>query len=312
MYVDESGSMSRASVPVQNPLSFGVVVGVLLPEAEKLSFEKDVDNLLKKYHIVLGSQSHITAEKDIDRESFRKDLFLCIREKHSKIRVIFNVITSIGFHYVEWENENLAVMEFKKYLAIKGRSVSTNLTNDNAHSELIAGLIIKANCALEDCFGERPSRKTNLNMFFDKVDKETYDRAIKRIEDFSQDNKSYVTKVFNKTSGSIEKNEVRFATTGMPQYYSANLTHKIVEKTNVGVYCADVLSNTIYWHLKNKIVERLSQGLNTIEALDDFELKTHLYASENDFSDNEYGFGPCKYLFNTLSEGSDDHDEHVS
>lgn len=302
MYSDESGVMMRASKEVENSIACGVVVGILLPESYNEEFLQKIGAVLAKHNIVLEAKSHVTAQVDLDRENLRQDIYEVVKSFNGHVRIVYNVITAIGFHYREWLAENQENTNFNEYLKEHGRALSDKIDNQNAHSEMLSGLILKANCTLEDHFRETIGQNVKLTIKTDAFDEKTKNKAIARYNSVISNKAEFRTAIFNKHTRNKEFVVCKFNNNGLPSCISPCLAIEFCDKTNQGVYCADIISNAIYWHLQLEIAKSLRCDLNTKQALGDFPLKDMVSAGENDFSDKEYGFGALGSII--MGEGS--------
>jgi hypothetical protein len=263
LVLDESGAKGYAKTREKSEGEIGVMAGYAYLESDILNFQDDLDEIVGRYNSSSEKKLHIT-DLDIERQAaLRKDIFEFIRRR--KLRWFYQAIYAEGFHQSEFSEERGGERDGKASLHVT-----------LFEKMLIMGLIIaSASC-----------RKLNLEIKTDHVD-EFIVKKFKQVTDnvlniFLARPKTYFTKVKDEISNIFKKQYFQTIAKSPDLPHFNHVEYTIHCEYSSLTIMADILANSVYYHLNKSKSEKPGIFLNNKEVLKNHPLVDLAVLAENE------------------------------
>ncbi len=281
VYIDESGIKQRASTKVQDPNDLGVAVALILPIGIETRFFSLLSEKLPSHPT---DDTHITdlANK---QEGYRNSVFQTINSISPQPKIVYEAISAAGYHLAEYEQFRPNFEEFQKLQKSSHIRTKVRLEDPSAHAALLEGVVLKARAVVTDMYGED---EVEIVCITDEVDSPILEEAQRNLNDFSLGEYKDVVKGYDLTA---KQHLVGTITSKLAPEVSVPLCSFRIQKrpkSDVGVFAADIIANTLYYHLRHYVAETGCVKLNSRDAIQGFQLKNLVETASNDFSDLVY------------------------
>jgi len=269
--IDESGAKGYSDNREQHEGELGVVAGILIPEEHLPTVETSLETIAAKY--LSEGKLHITDLESKDQESIREE--------------IFDYLLSVGARwtyqamYVEglYDHAHL-VKDMVRQAKDSRRSeikISDNEKHDLLHTEMFVGAFGKGVAFCMDYVGPQ----FHLNVLTDKVDtpilKEFHDSAerllnvgeksVRKVTGFDPESKTVVT-------GSVSF-EITQGNDSLGDF--SGVSFDINVSDSALTLAADVVANSVHYHLTSLQKSNPGCALNTQEAIEGHRLAQIVY-----------------------------------
>lgn len=258
--VDESGAKGYSDNKESVRGELGVMAGFLIPEDELKLIEAELDSI--KNNFIINEKLHITDLPPTDQESLRKQIFEYFMNKN--IRWVYEAIYVEGF-YEQSESAKKMAEKIKKGRRSKVK-LSSNVKYESLHSELFCGAFGKG---IAYCM-ENVGNKFNLKVITDRIDNTILQLFISAADSLiniapKQDKiTGYDPDTSQVVSGEVTS---RVLDTEDDISYFQGVTYTIEIDDSALTLAADVLANSVHYHLKERQKETVGQYLNTKGAI---------------------------------------------
>lgn len=276
-YIDESGVKQKAATRVEDGDAFGLAVGILVPKELE---EKFIDKLEKSIPKLPDNDTHIT-DLSGSQEAYRKAVFGVINAL-SDVKVVYEAIFASGYHHAEYE---LMLPAYNEYLERQKTSKikhSVRLENPSSHAELLAGVVLKARALAVDLC---ESDDVEVVCKTDEVDDSILEESERTIKDFSTADWVSTEKGFNIETGELVQGTIETSIMSNQIINLGKWNIQKLSKGNVGVFAADIVANSLHFHIGEYISRCGHKSLNDRSAFVGFALEKSIVTGDRDFSD---------------------------
>lgn len=281
VYIDESGIKQKASTKVQNPNDFGVAVALILP----IGIEEHFTSLLsEKLPSLPSDDTHITDLANI-QEKYRNSVFQTINSISPQPKIVYEAIGAAGYHSAEYDEFLPDFKEFQKRQKSSRIRKSVRLENPSAHAALLEGVVLKAMAVATDMYGVAGVEVVCVT---DEIDSPILEETRSNLNIFAIDEHKEVVKGYDLTT---KQHLVWTVTSKLPPEVSVPLCSFSIQKrpkSDLGVFAADIIVNTLYYHLRDYVTKNGCVKLNSRDAIQGFQLEKFIKTGSNDYSDLIY------------------------
>lgn len=263
--IDESGAKGYSDNKENFKGEIGVLAGFLILEDNIEIARKELDIIKRKY--LIDDKVHIT---DLDSKSqydLRAEIFLYL--KHRNIHWVYSAVYVQGFY----ENARR-----RKQLDEKLNQIITpksqNIRKELLHSELFESAFSDAIDLISRTYGF----DFNLSIISDVIDKSTLEKFKKAANNFLYISKEYFINRCDRNKNRPYKVKISQKLISDSEYLAdfKNIKFDISSEDSALTLAADVLVNSVYYHLKN---DSNLGALNDSNSLIKHELKKLLFQS---------------------------------
>lgn len=247
LVVDESGAKGYATNDEKYEGEVGVMAGYLYTEKEIVDIERMFSQFTLPFSKSIDGKLHITDLEKSDKKKLRDDIFFAIRR--AKLQWFYQAIYSKGFHQSEFKEGRGGLKDKKKSL----------------HVELFEKMLMMSLCMAHSL------GKNNLKLVVktDNVDSGT----LKKFKNVAE----YICHIFLQDERKIfryVKSDDKYQKEIACSSIKSNSIPKF-ESIVIEVECdlssltvaADILANSVHYHLREKQKESLGIGLNNKKIL---------------------------------------------
>lgn len=258
--IDESGAKGYSDNHEAEVGEFGVLAGFIIPDDILNKVTYGLNELLNGYGLDV-KKIHITdLEPNIQME-IRDKIY-----KYFKDHEVFWVYEAI---YVEGYNKYVNSFERKRNKHYPRIKISKNKKRKSLHADLFKGCFSKA-LDLTLRFFEKP---LNINILTDNIDEGTlkkFKKVANSVLSISEPT-TLVTTAYNTETKSVFKRSITVKyCTGTNNYSDGSeIEFSIAIQESALTFVADILVNSVYYHLKNNAI---GKKLNTKDAINGHEL----------------------------------------
>jgi hypothetical protein len=270
--VDESGAKGYADNLENKTGEIGIIVSYFLEENTYENVKIQAKTIYLKYKNIGDGKLHITSLSPKLQSELRKEVYNLLIK--NKINWSYQAIYTNGFY-----NEN-----YKKsgYRSLKSH-------HHSMHIELLFGISIQS---LN--YAEVTKNKT-IKILSDQLDENIIKGLYKRYGEFFNIYSSKPTKIskFNYETKKVEflNLEIKINATQDEKKWLGNFSCDLTCDDNELTLIADVLSNSVLFHLENKITNNVGIKLNSPTHFEDHPLFNNLYMkNEMSFLDKVYSY----------------------
>ena len=262
-YFDESGEKGFIG-PNFSPLDIGLIAGIALPARLVPTFERECSRILSGLDCQEVQKQHASALFNDGKNQDIKKEILNFLKNTEELLLIYEAMYPLGFYKYEKSTQEILSKHKPTNPRVK---VSGNQSQKRIYTELLKGIILRLD---EVC---RIENSTDIRMISDRLDKGLLNEALNTLYYLQQ--KVHVqgvggfdTMTKRVVHGSIESSIEGFDTT--VRYISDILTETTQSPLTI---VADIVSNTLYRHLKFVVEKENSTRLHSNSAIDGFILK---------------------------------------
>lgn len=261
-YFDESGEKGFLDSNF-SASDVGLIAGIALPTRIVGVFESEVNAILSRLH-TQGVDKHHATElfKDGKNQTVKEELlnYLCNRNEWL---LVYEAIYPLGLFRYEESTQQL----FAKYKPDNPRvKVSKNEKRLRVYSILLEGVIVKLD---EVC---RIEGSSNLLMISDRLDEGIHKEALQTLDYLKQEVHIQKTSGFDTETRQVVHGSVESRIKG----FDVVVRHVSDIKTETASSCltivADIVSNTLYRHLKSVVEANPNIRLHSKAAISGFHL----------------------------------------
>jgi hypothetical protein len=272
VFIDESGAKGYSDNKEHYEGEFGIVAGIFI---EEMHLKKIKEETEKIYHRYLGKSDkklHITDLAPELQKSLRSDVFHLIR--NNNIYWSYQAIYVNGFYNDKYKEQKIKGL-FKH--------------NNSLHVELLFGIYIQSR-KFSDSLGIK-----KCDIVSDQIDTHLIDLLNKKVKGYLSlgDEKPITFKNYDRNDKTLREVgfKVSVNTSEDEKFFLNSFEYDFRVQNNECTLIADVLSNSLFYHLKNKIKDKIGIDLMKIEHFKDHELFDSLFLdSEKNFTDKCYPY----------------------
>lgn len=248
LIVDESGAKGYATNDEKYDGEVGVMAGYLYTEREVVDIERMFSQFTLPFSKRIDGKFHVTDLEKSDQKKLRDDVFFAIRK--SKLQWFYQAIYSKGFHQSEFKEGRGGLQDKKKSL----------------HVELFEKMLMMSLCMAHSI------GKNNLKLVVktDNVDSGTLNK-FKNIAEyighiFTQDEHEIFRYVKNcdKYQKQIAHSSIK--SDSIPKFEA--IVIEVECDSSPLTVAADILANSVHYHLREKQKESLGLSLNNKKTLE--------------------------------------------
>lgn len=271
LVLDESGAKGYDDKQEQQQGEFGVMAGFALPESRAQIFVSGLSEIVESFRA--DGKLHITDLEPSQQELFRQRLF----DYFSKCRAIwfYEAIYVQGFHEAHGQVKQLAE-EAKKARRSKVK-LSLNSTKKSLHGELFLGAFMSGLAWAMDYIGS----ECHLKVVTDRVDDrilEIFKAQADRLLMAGEPNRTEVTgfdPVKKEVVRGVVETSVVSGIDALGDF--SGITYEIECADDVLTLAADVLANSVRYHLSQIQTATPGAALNSPEAISGHPLQHLVY-----------------------------------
>lgn len=268
LIIDESGAKGYSRNTEKHPREFGVMSGFLLPEEYMDIARRHLD--LKIGSVEIEGKIHITNQTPELQEKLRNVIFDFF--KNESVPWIFEAVSTQGLYESEF---------------FEGRGGSRN-RKESLHSKIFMGIVIKAFAMLEKARDEG----VKLTIISDNIDRGVIKQFKTEIAHFicmlKGDTIEEVSKMSVRTPEGIVKKTLITRVPppqGIPRF--KNIELDIICENSSLTFAADILANSAYYHINQKLNISPNTKLNSRQAISSHPLVSLVYMLYDE-SNEEY------------------------
>ena len=278
-YFDESGEKGFLDSNF-TATDIGLIAGIALPERNVDVFESEISKILSCLDTQDVDKHHATELfKDGKNKTVKDELLNYLRVKDEWV-LVYEAIYPLGLYNRDKSTKQL----FSKHILKNSRiKISRNKKRQRIYTALLEGVIVKLD---EVC---RIERSSDLLMISDRLDEGILKEALRTLKHLKQE--VHV----NKTSGfdTVTKQIVQGTVQTRVEGFDVVVRHISDIKTEVTpsslTIVADIVSNTLYRHLKFMIAKKPNIRLHSNEIISGFELESRTaFVGDNYIMDTLY------------------------
>lgn len=260
--IDESGAKGYSDQVERSPGEAGVMAGFVLPAREVNRVRTELERVQKGF--LTNGKPHITDLSRAEQERLRTDIFDYFQQ--TGICWFFEAVYVQGFHEnAKSINKMIEDGRKKRRSPIK---VSHIRYKESLHSELFLGIFGKA-----VAFGFEVLRKQkfHIEVLSDQVDKKLlkmFEAEGQKLLSIGKPTRREVTG-FDPAENKVVRGEIRTEIKANAEVIGdySEITFTIGCETSSLTIAADVLSNSVYHHLKKTQENKVGKPLNTKDAI---------------------------------------------
>lgn len=280
--LDESGAKGYSDKRESMPGELGVIAGYLVPRSYLERVKSDLDSIRLQYFG--NGKIHITDLQPEQQESLRNSIFKYFKQS--------NVYWVYEATYVQGFCENaILIEEISRKSKDEKRSnvkISGNKNPDMLHVELFQGAFGKAVAFCMD----RGFSNFELEIITDKTDKEIlekFKRAADELLNVGQEKCHLVTGFDPETKQVVKGSITTTITDGHEELGDfSGVSYSIRCEDSSLTLAADVLSNSVNYHLKSHQVNNIGMLLNKSTAISGHPLDSLVYGTWDDSESNYF------------------------
>jgi hypothetical protein len=279
-YFDESGYKGNLS-EIPNDSDFCLVAGFAMDSDHVQDFSEQLKKILNDVKLNPGEKFHATEIfKDKRNEDIKTKLLTLIIEE-PRLFIFHSAISCLGF-FKSKEKFKKLLGSFKS-TTDSGIKPSGVHNKDNIYFETFTDIMIKID---EFC---NENNVTKLNLITDRIDEGIEKECQKIINEINLNLTERKHTGFDTISKTVIQGSVKMEIKGF------NMGVKHIKDLQVDIQnseltiAADIITNLIYRHIKNKLEAGFNEGLNGTELFNDFILKNKIiYLDNENFYDKIY------------------------
>ncbi len=270
--LDESGAKGYSDNTENTQGEFGAMAGYFILEKQLISVKKDLDLIRSKFFY--NDKVHITDLQPEQQESLRKNIFNYFIEKN--IYWTYEAIYVQGYY----EHANFMNQLSKKAHASRQSDIkiSWSESRELLHSELFQGIFAKAIAFCLDNVGS----KFKLCIITDRIDKPILKRFQQEADTFLAVGKDKTTEMtgFDPNTGQIVKGSITTKIVSKDIFDDfSDITYSISCEDSSLTLAADVLVNSLNYHLKSLQTKTPGVELNNEGNIQDHPLSNIVYGA---------------------------------
>lgn len=271
---DESKAKGFNDKPASDGDPIGVVAGLLLTEANFRIIEPLIAQVRSKFEPKDG-KLHVTGISPLEQEQLRKDVYEIIQ--NSKGVIVYEAITQDGFH--NWYNTQTDYWnKLKAEAKEKGYGYTFSDHKKRLQTTLFLGCFLRALAYIEE--NEDSGLNFDIDVLTDTIDKPILEEIEQELRGYLSFNPSqkietvatrfnYTTKAIERHEGTIEYDIVTPDGKSIGDLSGVKLSVRIDNQNEI---IADVLSNSIAYHLEQSFNKNKTILLSTVEAISEHPL----------------------------------------
>lgn len=269
--IDESGAKGYSDNREERVGELGVIAGFFVPEEHIPKLESDIGAIARQY--LTEGKLHITDMDSQDQELFRNQVLsylLSVRASWT-----YEAMYVEGLHsYAQLAHEFTDAAKSARRSKVE---ISSNEKLDLLHAELFLGAFGKAIAFCTDSVG----RQFHLNVITDRIDRS----ILRHFQEKAQQLLSVGEKKVQTVTGfdpDADKMLSRSISSEITQGQEvlgdfSGVTFEISISESVLTLAADVLANSVHYHLSSLQEATLGYALNTQEAIKNHQLSSIVY-----------------------------------
>ncbi|MCG9770344.1 hypothetical protein L1D59_17260, partial [Pseudoalteromonas piscicida] len=261
LVIDESGAKGYATNDEKYVGELGVMAGYLYTEREIVDIERLFRNFTSPFFKHIDGKLHVTDLDVADQNKLRDDIFYAIRE--TRLQWFYKAIYSEGFHQSEFKEGRGGIKDKKKLL----------------HSELFENMLRKALCMAYSL----GNKNLKLVVKTDNIDSGTLKKFYNVADDlchiFLQNEREIFTYIKNGNEYQKITAYSSIKSDSIPKFES--IVIEIECDSSPLSVAADILANSVHYHLREKQKENLGISLNNKKSIEEHPLVDLAYI-END------------------------------
>jgi hypothetical protein len=252
LVLDESGAKGYAKNDEKYDGEVGVMAGYLYTEKEIVDIERMFSQFTVPFSKSIDGKFHVTDLEKSDQNKLRNDIFFAIR--NTRLQWFYQAIYSKGFHQSEFKEGRGGFKDKKKLL----------------HAELFQNMLTMGLCMAHSI------GKNNLKLVVktDNVDSGTL-KKFQNVADyvchiFLQNEREIFRYVKN---GNKYQKEIAYSSIksdAMPKFEA--IVIEVECDSSPLTVAADILANSVHYHLREKQKENLGISLNNKKTIEDHPL----------------------------------------
>ncbi len=257
LIIDESGAKGYANDKEKPGDDFGVISGIMVPVDRYEDLKKDVENLVG---YPSNQKTHITDLSAGDQKKLRDSVFELMNEY--KIPWVYDAAYAEGFRLFE----NKVNEKFDK----KNTSVSWNIphTPSLLHAKLFRATFVKS---AEFFFSQSQGQPIRVKIISDPIDSKTEsrfrDELDRYLNAFRDENVTH-TGFDRKTKAVVEVSfELRSTLIVDHTNDLSDIEYSLHVEDNALTFLADILVNSVHYHLKQAVKNHCGVPLNSESAI---------------------------------------------
>lgn len=273
LIIDESGAKGFSDKTESLPGELGIIAGYLIPEEYYTAVQSDICSIKDKY--ITDKKLHITDLSPQQQEQLRAEIFNYFKEK--------NVYWTYEAIYVEGFHQNAEFIDSLKDKAKAERTssikLSGNRTKDLLHSELFLGAFGKGIAFCLDYVGN----EFRLDVITDNIDKDIMKRFNEEAHRLLSvgERKTRIVTGCDPASKKVLKGSISTEVVEGKEAFGdfSGVSFTITCEDSALTLAADVLANSVFYHLKQKQANNFGQPLNSKLAIEGHPIASLAYGT---------------------------------
>lgn len=272
-YFDESGEKGFLD-PNFSASDIGLIAGIALPARLVSTFDSEISQILSRLDTREIVKAHAVELFRDGKNLGIKDELLNFLKNRGEWLLIYEAIYPLGLY----KNEKTTQELISKYKPNNPKiKTSKNENKLRIYTALLSGIIIKLDelCLIEGSH--------DVRMISDQIDVGILREALITLDYLKQDVHVQKMSGFDPCTGQIVRGSVKSKVTGFDTKVKHVSDLKIENSISNLSIAADIVSNTLYRHLKSEIGKRSFLRLHSRKAVDQFILKDRIAFVGDDY-----------------------------
>lgn len=262
-YFDESGEKGFVKDGFSKN-DFGLLAGIAMPQRCIADFESNFAKILSKLEISDVKKVHATElfDKEVNRK-VRDELLEYMAGKQEWL-LIYEAVYPLGLYNDEASKEEIRLKHRPESPRVK---LSNNKTKTRIYNSLLEGLIIKLDemCKIEG--------STNLVMISDHIDSSIHKEALEVLGYLQEDEHRRTVTGFDTEDRKVVSKDIFTKVDGADLSVQHVATVTVDSSESPMTIAADIVANTLYRHMREKISQEDCLRLHGEEILSGYILK---------------------------------------
>jgi hypothetical protein len=278
-YFDESGEKGFVREGF-NKTDLGLIAGIALSSKDIPEFETSVSAILSRLNTSDIGKVHSTELFNDEENRQVRDELLEFLSTTDKWLLVYEAIYPLGVY----QNKISIDIISNKYKPNNPKvKVSKNPQKMRIYNILLEGIIIQLNkiCKIEN--------SSNLVMVSDHIDTGIHKEALKLLGYLKEKEHKNTATGFNTVTNKIVSKNIFTKIKGIDISTKRINTIKVDSTVSSMSLVADIIANTLYYHIKSKIETTETLRLNSPKSIEGYVLNNRVaFLSDNDVTDDLY------------------------
>lgn len=278
-YFDESGEKGFLDSNFSDS-DIGLIAGIALPARVVGAFEPEANAILSRLDMSGVDKEHATELFKDGKNLDVKNALLDFLRNRDEWLLIYEAIYPLSLFMAEESTRNL----FAKHKPANPRvKISKNEKRLRIYTALLKGIIVKLD---EMC---RIEGSSELSMISDRLDEGIHKEAIQTLDYLKQETHTQTVSGFDTETRKVVHGKIESRVEG----FDFTVRHIVGIKTELTPSCmtivADVISNTLFRHLRSMVVQNPGIRLHSNAAIRGFHLAKRIaFVDDNYIIDTLY------------------------